>query len=64
MLKQAKLELAALGLSINKRDGEYRVAFRGNYLDVEASAYYTDDLADAVSTGCMMAARRATQGSN
>lgn len=39
---RAKQHLNDLGMSIAKRDGEYRVNFRvgGN----EDSAYYTDDL--------------------
>lgn len=51
-LKQAKLTLSLLGLSLRKRDGEYRV----NYLNgLEVTAYYTDDISDAVTTGQHMA---------
>jgi hypothetical protein len=44
-----------MGLSFNKNDnGEYRVAYIGNYARVESSAYYTTDLLDALNTGCSM----------
>jgi hypothetical protein len=41
-------------MTLGKRHGEYRVAFPND----EASAYYTDDLEDAVWTAKHMAARR------
>ena len=46
-----------LGLTLRKvRSGDYRVNFRdGN----ETSAYYTDNLEDAVNTAVEMARRRA-----
>ena len=47
----AKKLLKTLGLWLSKRHGEYRVAFPND----EASAYYTNDLDDAVSTGIQMA---------
>lgn len=51
-LKQAKAELKDLGLTLKKTEfDEYRVSF-GN---VERSAYYTNDLDDAVETGLVMA---------
>ena len=51
----AKRFLSSIGISIIKTDyGEYRVNFkRGN----EATAYYTDDLQDAVGTGKQMIKR-------
>ena len=49
------------GLTVRKRDGEYRVApscryiARGHRCDgCEAQAYYTDDLCDAYKTGVLM----------
>lgn len=44
-----KKQLRAVGVSFRSKDGEFRVAL-GN----EASAYYTNDLADALSTGLYM----------
>lgn len=53
-IKQAKDELASLGISLRKTEfGEFRVNFRG---DPEGGAYYTNDLDDAVTTGYAMAA--------
>jgi hypothetical protein len=40
-------------MTLRKRDGEYRVAH--DMRDNEASAYYTNDLADALETGRAMA---------
>lgn len=60
-IKNAQLTLAALGLTL-KRTGhgtEFRVAFRGLGPESEATAYYTDDLSDAVATGRQMAAQGA-----
>jgi len=45
--------LAAEGMSLRHNDGEYRVNFRNG---TEDSAYYTNDLQDAVDTGRSMAA--------
>lgn len=50
-LKQAKEKLAAFGMSLRHRDGEYRVNFRNGS---EATAYYTDDREDAVDTAMHM----------
>lgn len=49
-LSQAKAELAKIGYSVRKitETGEYRVVRKGG---TEASAYYTNNLADAVATG-------------
>lgn len=44
--------LAAHAMVIRRRDGEYRVNFKGG---PESTAYYTDDLADAFRTGLHMA---------
>lgn len=57
-LKEAKKELNAIGMSISKRDGEYRVNYKGGK---ESTAYYTNDLGDAVSTGVEMSADAATR---
>ena len=46
-LSDAKNELRVIGVVLTKRDGEYRAVKRGG---TEASAYYTDDLRDVVST--------------
>lgn len=48
---QVKVMLRARGIVLSKKDGEYRVNFRGGR---EGTAYYTDDLADALSTGQAM----------
>src|SRR5262249_38838190 len=56
-LQEAKSIARHLGLTLRKvRSSEYRVNFRdGN----EATAYYTDNLEDAVKTAVEMARRRA-----
>jgi hypothetical protein len=48
----ARETLRAAGLTLRKVEGEYRVNFIGGDED---TAYYTDDLTDAVSTGLHMA---------
>jgi hypothetical protein len=53
-LAEAKKTLGDKGMVIRKRDDEYRVNSRGG---PESTAYYTDDLTDAVNTGLSMAAR-------
>ena len=55
-LQQAKSIARHLGLTLRKvRSGDYRVNFRdGN----ETTAYYTDDLEDAVSAAVEMARKR------
>ena len=45
--------LRNLGLTFRSRDGEFRVNYRGG---TEGTAYYTDDLSDALDTGREMAA--------
>lgn len=50
-LEQVREELGRVGVTIRKRDGEYRVNFRGGK---EATAYYTTDLEDALQTGLAM----------
>lgn len=50
-----KRELASIGITITKtkdQSGEYRVNFKGG---AESTAYYTNDLGDALSTGIDMA---------
>jgi hypothetical protein len=54
-LQRAKEELSPLGISIKKHEGEYCVNFKGGK---EETAYYTDDLGDAVGTGKQMAKKR------
>lgn len=54
-LARAKAVLRAVGVTINKRHGEYRVNLLGGR---EATAYYTDDIQDAVETGLRMADQR------
>lgn len=54
-LKVAKERLAGNGMNIRRvtETGEYRVSFK-NRQDAEASAYYTDDIDDAIMTGLAM----------
>jgi hypothetical protein len=60
--KDAKLELSKLGIVISKTEhGEFRVNFKGGS---ESSAYYTNDLGDAVGTGRLMGQQRQVQGSH
>lgn len=48
---EAKLLLAAHGMTMRSRDGEHRVNFKDGD---EATASYTNDLEDAVNTGMAM----------
>jgi hypothetical protein len=59
-LQQAKSIARHLGLTLRQlRSGDYRVNFRdGN----ETTAYYTDNLEDAVKTAIEMARRRVVEG--
>jgi len=58
-LQQAKSIARHLGLTLRKvRSGDYRVNFRDGS---EMTAYYTDNLEDAVSTAVEMARKRATR---
>ena len=51
-LQEAKSIARHLGLTLRQvRSGAYRVNFRGN----ETTAYYTDNLEDAVNTAVEMA---------
>lgn len=54
-LKEAKRVLGNHGLTINKRDDTFRVNFRHG---LEATAYYTESMEDAIATGLDMAGRR------
>ena len=56
-IKEAKAILKPLGMTLRKRDGEYRVNFRGGS---EPTAYFTDCLIDAVETAQAIA-RGSTQ---
>ena len=54
----------ALGFSLTRTHAaevEYRLAFRGP--DAEASAYYTNDLGDAIATARRMVERSAANAS-
>jgi len=51
---EARQALRVMGVSLTKRDGEYRVAFPGT--GQEPSAAYDSDLDSAVDTGVAMAA--------
>jgi len=51
-LKEAKSRLTKIGVTISKKDGEYRVNMKGGKED---SAYYTNDIDDAFGTGVAMA---------
>jgi hypothetical protein len=54
-LTEARQRLTMSGMRITKRDREFRVAFAElPYSAAEPSAYYTDDLEDAVITGSRM----------
>lgn len=56
-LQAAKVQLKAIGMTINKnRYDEYRVNFAQG--GTEGTAYYTNDLIDAVQTGIIMQANR------
>lgn len=58
-LAMAKKDLAALGMSLRKSDGEYRVTFRGAKPGrAEEVAHYTDSIEDAVATGRAMSKER------
>lgn len=51
-IAEVRKQLAVVGISIRREDGEYRVNFRGGK---ESTAYYTNDLRDALGTGLRMA---------
>jgi hypothetical protein len=56
-LQEAKSIARHLGLTLRLlRSGDYRVNFRDGD---ETTAYYTDDLEDAVNTAAKMARKRA-----
>lgn len=54
-LKDATSQLRLIGMTLRSNSIEYRVNFHGG---TEDTAYYTDDLADAVATGKMMRVER------
>lgn len=59
-IKEAKRELASIAITLTKDDeGEFRVNFRGGK---EATAYYTNDLDDAIGTGKELAKWKAAHG--
>lgn len=49
--ERAKLYLRQWNITLSKKDGEYRVNFAGGS---ESTAYYTNDLEDAIQTGRAM----------
>jgi hypothetical protein len=54
-LAEARQRLTQYGMRLTRRDREFRVAFAElPYAKAEASAYYTDDLLDAVLTGAKL----------
>jgi hypothetical protein len=53
-LNIVRAQLSAIGLTIRHDDGEYRVNKKNGR---EATAYYTNDLEDALNTGRAMAAK-------
>lgn len=53
-LATVRTELRAIGVVITTTDSEYRVNYRNGR---EATAYYTNDLADALATGKAMIAQ-------
>ncbi|TYO65483.1 hypothetical protein FXV83_16235 [Bradyrhizobium hipponense] len=56
-ITEARQRLALSGMRLTRRDREFRVAFAElPYSKAEPSAYYTDDLEDAVLTGARMRA--------
>lgn len=58
-IAEAKAELKQLGVTLTKRDGEFRVNVSGAS---ELHAYYTDDITDAVASGRVMALRSTPEG--
>lgn len=54
-IAEARQRLALSGMRLTRRDREFRVSYAElPYRDAEPSAYYTDDLEDAVITGGKM----------
>ena len=51
-LQEANDQLRPIGITLRKRDGEYRVNYKGG---CEDTAYYTNEVEDAVLTGKAMA---------
>lgn len=55
-LKDATKTLSSIGISLSKKDGEYRVAHKGTRRDdTYSEAYFTSDINDAVTTGRALA---------
>jgi hypothetical protein len=56
-LSEARQRLSLSGMKLSRHDREFRVAYAElAYAQAEPSAYYTDDLEDAVITGARMRA--------
>jgi hypothetical protein len=47
--KQAFTLIRSYGLSISKKENEYRINYKGDWA-IEATAFYTMDLQDAIDT--------------
>ena len=63
-MQSARAELAGMGMTIRKTDGEYRVTFKDMPRDeAEDAAYYTDYMDDAMSTAKSMHASRSKKKS-
>lgn len=58
-LADARTRAQSMGMSLTRKDDEYRVNFRGG---CEDTAYYTNDLADALATARDMSERAARLG--
>jgi hypothetical protein len=59
-IKEAKEEIVNCGCTLRVEDGEYRVNYR---YGKEATAYYTNNLNDAVKTARSMEAKMLMKGS-
>jgi hypothetical protein len=58
-IKEAKHSLREhYAMTLDRRDGEFRVNFIGGD---EATAYYSDDMADAINTAIDMRRRQAAR---
>jgi hypothetical protein len=58
-LADARAAVRALGFTLSRRDGEYRLAPQAGRPSVkEAQAHYTDDIDDAIGTAQQEARRR------
>lgn len=56
---ETRIALKVIGVTLTRKDGEFRVNLKDG---AEATAYYTDDLEDALGTGHQMAAHKKEAG--